>query len=143
MSGLLTVHGDKHSQLYTVWCHIKARCYNTHDKSYKYYGGRDIKMCDEWYNNYVTFKDWAVNNGYSKGLTIDRIDVNGNYEPNNCRWVTMKQQSRNTRRNRYFTINGETHCLSEWCELLGLKYNKVQARLKRGWDIKKSLEINP
>lgn len=85
---------------------------------------------------------WAMNNGYKSNLTIDRIDVNGNYEPNNCRWVTMKQQSRNTRRNRYFTYNGETHCISEWCEILGLNYNTINGRLRRKLTIEEALELN-
>lgn len=120
---------------------MKDRCYNRRCSNYKNYGGRGIKMCDEWLNDFMSFYNWAMSHGYIEGLTIDRIDVNGNYEPNNCRWVDMKQQQRNRTDNRYFIINGETHCLSEWCEILGLKYRTVYSRLQRGWMIYDALEL--
>lgn len=82
-------------------------------------------MCDEWLNDFQAFYDWSIVNGYNDNLTLDRIDNNGNYEPNNCRWVTQTQQSRNRRFCKYYTINGETKCLGEWCELRGLNYYKV------------------
>lgn len=114
-----------------MWRGIKLRCYNKNSKRYKDYGGRGVAVCDKWKNDFMNFYDWAINNGYSDNLTIDRINNEGNYEPNNCRWVTIKQQSRNRRSNRNITINGETHCLSEWCEILGLNYKKVSARINQ------------
>lgn len=118
---------------------MKARCYNVTGERYNDYGGRGIAVCGEWLDSFQTFHDWAIENGYKENLTIDRIDVNGNYEPDNCRWTTSKQQQRNTRSNRVYTINGETHCLMEWCELLNLSYNSMVARLNRGWPIEKAL----
>lgn len=134
-------HGKSKTRLYHTWKHIKQRCYNTNDKDYKYYGGRCIAVCDEWLKDFMNFYNWAINNGYNENLTIDRIDVNGNYEPSNCRWVDRKQQSRNRRNIKRYTINGKTHCLSDWCEILGLKSNTVRIRLYRGWSIEKALGL--
>lgn len=111
---------------------MKQRCYNSHNKRYKYYGGRGVKVCDKW----------SIEHGYDDNLTIDRIDNDGNYEPNNCRWTTMKQQCINRRTSKNITTNGETHCLKEWCEILNIKYVTVKARLNRYyWSIEKALEI--
>ena len=135
-------HGKYCTRLYRIYYNIKKRCYNHKDENnYNYYGGRGITMCDEWKNDFMNFYDWAVNNGYKEGLTIDRIDVNGNYEPSNCRWITMKQQGRNKRNNKVYTIKGNARCLSEWCEILGLKYQCVWKRLNRGWSIEKALAL--
>lgn len=92
-----TKHGLSGHSLYSVWENVIQRCLNPKDKHYEYYGGRDIKICDEWKSDFKTFYDWAMNNGYKKELTIDRIDTNGNYEPSNCRFVTRLKQSHNTR----------------------------------------------
>ena len=122
---------------------MKGRCYNKNHAKYKDYGRRGVAVCDEWRNDFMNFYNWSIQHGYNDTLTIDRIDVNGNYEPNNCRWATTKQQNRNTTRNVYYTINGETHCLGEWCELQGLNYQTVHSRLhKLGWNIYDALELN-
>lgn len=137
-----TKHGKCKTRIYTIWINMKSRCYNKNDKAYKNYGERGIKVCDEWLNNFEAFYDWSINNGYNDSLTIDRIDVNGNYEHSNCQYVTMKQQARNKRNNRNITINGDTRCLLEWCETLGLKYQTVFARLNEyNWTIEQALEL--
>lgn len=135
-------HNKTNTRLYHIWCDIKKRCYNSNYKSYKNYGLRGIAVCDEWLSDFMNFYDWAMSHGYDDTLTIDRIDVNGNYEPSNCRWATLKQQARNTRRNRYYTINGVTHCLSEWCEIYNINHKRVECRLnKLNWSIEEALEL--
>jgi len=89
------IHGDSRIRLYDVWCSMKSRCLNPKNKAYKYYGGKGIKICKEWKNNYMMFKNWALANGYKEGLTIDRIDNDGNYCPENCQWLTKSENSRN------------------------------------------------
>ena len=132
-------HGYQKTRLYREWCSMKGRCYYPSVNGYKNYGGRGIIVCEEWKNNFVNFKDWAVSHGYSDNLSLDRIDVNGNYEPDNCRWVTLKEQSHNTRTNHYITYRGETHCLSEWAEILGIGRHTLFNRIvRRKWDIERA-----
>lgn len=139
---LVKKHGRSYEPIYRTWLGVKTRCYNKSDEHYNDYGGRGIEMCDMWLNNFMNFYDWAMNNGYKKGLTLDRVDVNGNYEPSNCRWATAKQQARNRRNNRHFTHNGKTYCIAEWCEILNLNYSTVCTRLnKLGWTIERALEL--
>lgn len=135
------IHGKSNTRLYTIWQNMKARCYQKTARNYKDWGGRGIKVCDEWKHTFENFYSWSMENGYQNDLTIERIDVDGNYAPDNCKWMTIQEQQRNTTRNRKFTYNGETHCLKEWCEILGLNYQTVLARHKRGWSISQSLEL--
>lgn len=93
-------HGMEGTKIYHVWKSMKQRCFNSNHKSFKYYGGRGITVCDEWKNDFQAFYDWAMANGYKEGLTIDRIDANGNYEPSNCEWVTQKQNNSHRRLGR-------------------------------------------
>ena len=125
-------HKMKNTRIYKIWCGIKVRCYNQNCKNYQNYGGRGITVCQEWKDNFKSFYDWAIANGYTDTLSIDRIDVNGNYEPKNCRWVNRTIQARNTTRNRLITYNGETRCLSEWAEIYKINYKSLFKKLKRG-----------
>lgn len=131
----LRTHGLTKSRLYRIWDGIKTRCYRTNAKGYKNYGRRGIYMCDEWKNDFQTFYDWAMNNGYNDKLTIDRIDNNGDYEPSNCRWADKKTQQNNTRWNHQITYNGTTHSISEWATILGVNYQMLYSRIKRGKEI--------
>lgn len=134
-------HGKRHTKIYGVWQGMKRRCYNKNNPKYPIYGGRGITVCDEWNDDFQAFYNWAMSNGYKNGLTLDRINCDGNYEPNNCRWATQQQQQRNRRNNHNITLNGETHCLLEWCEILGVNYNTVTSRLHYGWSVEKALEL--
>jgi hypothetical protein len=143
---VITKHGcAKHNQvdrLYRVWKQIRNRCNNPNVKGYKYYGGRGIQICDEW-NDYENFRKWAIANGYDEkakwgDCTIDRIDSNGNYKPDNCRWVDMKTQSNNKSTNHYITYNNETHTLAEWERLTGISRSVITCRIKRGWSVEKT-----
>ena len=124
----------KRNRLYSIWQNIIGRCECDKSPTYKYYGGRGITICDEWRHNYKAFKDWALSHGYNDKLTIDRIDVNGNYEPNNCRWVDKSEQARNKRNNVNITINGITMCAQDWCDKYNLNRNTFNKRIARGWD---------
>lgn len=127
-----STHKESRSRLYRVWIGMKGRCNNCKNKAYSYYGGRGIKVCQDWNESYVLFRDWALANGYQENLTIDRIDVNGNYCPENCRWVSMKVQMNNTRANRRITLNGETKTMAEWSESTGLSYETIRNRTIKG-----------
>ena len=137
MSKKFKKHGMRNERLYSTWCNMKQRCYDKQSSAYKDYGGRGISICDEWLSDFTNFYNWAIQNGYKENLSIDRIDNNGNYEPPNCRWVTMKEQSRNTRGNRNITYKGETHCLGEWAEILNMNYGTLYKRLNL-WDLEKA-----
>lgn len=135
-----TSHNASNTRLYHVWSSMKDRCSNPNNKKYMDYGGRGIAVCDEWANNFELFANWAYNNGYiefvSRGeCTLDRIDVNGNYCEDNCRWVTQKTQSNNKRNNHYITYKNETHTVTEWNEILGYKKGVLSRRLFNGWSI--------
>lgn len=136
---LLKRHKKSNTRIYTAWNHIIQRCYNSNCKSYKNYGARGITMCDEWLEDFMNFYNWAMRNGYRDDLTIDRIDVNGNYEPSNCRWADDFTQRRNKRNSRYFSINGETKVLADWAKQYNKKPNVIRQRLKLGWNIEKAL----
>lgn len=134
-----SAHGKSKTRIYSIYINIKTRCYNKNATRYKDWGGRGITPCNEWKDDFQEFYNWAINNGYKEGLTIDSVDNNKGYSPDNCRWVTTKQQARNRRSNINYTINGKTHCLKEWCEILQLNYGTVRGRLKLGWKIEKAL----
>lgn len=126
-----TIHGKYNTKLHDIYYSMKQRCYNTKNKRYKDYGGRGIIICVDWLNNFMTFYNWAINNGYKEGLTIDRIDVNGNYEPSNCRWITRAEQPKNRRNNIFITYNGKTQIASEWAKELNLSRTTIYRKLKK------------
>lgn len=127
----LTTHKMSGTKLFKIWCSMRKRCENEKETAYMWYGGRGIKVCSEWKgeNGFQNFYNWSVKNGYKNGLSIDRIDFNGNYEPSNCRWITQKEQCNNTRRNIYIDYNGERKTLSELCEIHNLKYGIMYHRV--------------
>ena len=127
-----TIHGMKHSKLFRVFHCMKGRCYNPTDHKYYRYGARGIKICDEWLNNPKTFFDWALANGYKEGLTIDRINNDGDYCPENCRWTDDFVQANNKSNNKYYEYNGEKKTAGEWARELGLTYSAVKSRIARG-----------
>ena len=131
---------DCSSKLYCSWKHMKERCYNSSCRDYCHWGGRGITVCDAWKSDFLAFKEWALANGYEEGLTIDRIDNDGNYEPSNCRWATKKEQSNNRRCLHYLTYKGETKTISEWSRITGIKITTLYMRLNTyGWSIEKAL----
>ena len=140
------MHGLINTRLYRIWANIKARCYYKKCVDYNDYGGRGITMCDEWKNSFKSFHDWAFDNGYDEKAdkwkcTIDRIDVNGNYEPSNCRWATIKEQANNKTNSLNITYKGETKTLAQWAEELDLPYKTLYARIHSyHWDVIEAFE---
>lgn len=130
-----TTHSFSKTKLYGVWLGMRRRCHNQNDKKYNLYGGRGITVCPAWRNDFKIFYDWAINNGYAETLTIDRIDVNGNYEPNNCRWVNWKEQARNKRNNHIVEINNQKLTLVEFAEKYHLNYSTVLTNIHRNKNI--------
>lgn len=142
-----TMHGESPSEgrnasrLYCIWLGMRNRCRNKKNKNYSLYGGRGISICSEW-NDYLLFKKWALANGYCSDLTLDRINVNGDYEPDNCRWVTQQQQCRNKRDNHLITFDGVTRTMAEWSEITGIPYHTLKSRINRyGFTIDEALTL--
>ena len=132
-------HHQSDTKLYNVWCSIKRRCYNPNSAYYEDYGGRGISMCDNWRNSFEEFALWANQSGYNDGLSIDRIDYNGDYGPSNCRWVTAKEQANNRRSNILISFNGETHNIKQWSEITSIPYSKLHQRYRAGWGAERML----
>jgi len=131
-----TNHGLSRTEEYNIWSSMKQRCFNKNRLNYKNYGGRGIIVCKRW----LKFENFFVDMGKRpKGKSVDRIDNNGNYEPNNCKWSTQKEQCRNTRNNVILTFCGVTKCVAEWSEFLGLDEKLIRSRLKNGWSIIQAL----
>lgn len=135
-----TKHNGKGTRLYRIWAGMKNRCNNPKSEVYNRYGGRGICVCDEWLKDFKNFAEWAKCNGYNDTLTIDRINVNGNYEPCNCRWISRQEQNLNRRNNHLLEYNGEKKTISEWAKIYKLKPSTLQKRISVwGWSIKKAL----
>lgn len=137
---LNSTHGMSKSKLYRKWAGMKQRCYNNSIASFKDYGGRGIKVCNEWKDSFETFRDWALSHGYSDDLTIERIDTEKDYCPNNCMWIPFNKQQGNRRICYSFVHNGESKNLADWCRDLNLDYYMVHNRIyKLGWSFEKAI----
>lgn len=130
-NGNHTIHGMRHTRIYTIWRSMRQRCQNPNCDCYNKYGARGITVCKEW-NDFPTFLKWAIDNGYQDDLTIDRIDVNGNYCPENCRWATRTQQANNKRNTKYLRINDTIKSFYEWSKETGVKQSLISARIHHG-----------
>ncbi|RLI83493.1 MAG: hypothetical protein DRP01_09035 [Archaeoglobales archaeon] len=133
-------HGLTGHKLYWVWDAMKRRCKNEAHRSYKNYGNRGISVCDEWRTDFQAFYDWAMASEYEEGLTIDRINNNGNYEPDNCQFITIAENNRNQRRTRNITHDGKTMCISEWARELNVPKATLWKKLNRGWTIARVMD---
>lgn len=136
-----TIHNNSRERLHNIWYLMHYRCNNHKFHEYHNYGGRGIHVCEEWtgVDGYFRFKEWALKNGYDKHLTIDRINVDGNYEPQNCRWITKAKQNTNKRTNVLVEFNGEVKSLAEWSEVYNIPYKTLHRRLKLGWSIENAI----
>ncbi len=133
-------HGMTGTRIHNIWRGMRARCYNPNTKSFKNYGGRNIAVCQEWNESFIKFYKWSLNNGYSDDLTIDRIDVNEDYSPANCRWISIKAQQNNRSNNVWITFRGETHTEAEWSDITGISRRTLNSRLVRyGWTPERAL----
>lgn len=142
------IHGDscrgKETRLYSIWRNMKSRCTNPNKSDYKYYGAQGIGFCEEW-SDYVTFKKWATSNGYADNLFLDRRDGTKGYCPDNCRWITMKEQQNNKKNNHILEFNNETHTISEWANILQIDRGLIKDRILAGWSVERALteKVNP
>ena len=129
----VTTHGMTKTPLHNVWIALKDRCTNPNNQRFKYYGGKGVKVCEEWKHDFQKFYDFAIENGWKKGLTIDRMDNDGDYSPENCHFITNRKQQLNKSNNNRVTINGETLTIKEWCDKSGINRNTFVWRLRNGW----------
>lgn len=132
-------HGGKGTRLYHIWKSMRERCTCPHSNRFQHYGGKGIKVCSEW-DDFAKFREWAYQNGYNDTLTIDRIELDKGYCPENCRWATYTEQANNKSNSVRVTFNGETHTYAEWGRILKIKASTIQARIKHyGWSPEKAL----
>ena len=135
-------HGLSGTRLHRIWHSMYCRCYYKSTNQYKNYGGKGIEVCEEWKKDFMNFYNWAINNGYEEHLTLDRIDNNKGYYPENCRWATVKEQANHRTTNVYYTFNGETKTGKQWCEIYNISQTTLNDRLKRGWSLEQALTIS-
>ena len=134
----LTKHGMFGSRIYNIWAGLRRRCYDSNVSGYKWYGGKGIGYCKEW-DSFENFYEWAKKSGYKDSLSIDRIDYNKGYSPENCRWVDKFVQARNKKSNVVLTYKNESFCCSEWAEILGINYSTLLSRKRRGFPVEEIL----
>lgn len=125
------IHGYSKTRIYSIWVKMNARCKNPSEKDAKSYKNRGITVCEEWQSDFMAFYEWAMKNGYSDSLTIDRIDNDKGYSPDNCRWITIEEQQSNKRNNVYISYNGKKYCLRRLCENIGFPYKTAHRRYMR------------
>ena len=137
-------HGLSHTRLHRIWHSMYCRCYYSSTNQYKNYGGKGIKVCDEWKHieGFINFYNWAISNGYSDELTLDRIDNGKDYCPENCRWSTLKEQSNHRTNNVFYTYKGKTKTSKQWCDEYGISQTTLNDRLNRGWTLEQALNIS-
>lgn len=143
-----TTHSESYTRLYRIWSQMIQRCTNPKQKRYPDYGGRGITICEEWKHSYIAFRNWAMANGYDENApkgqcTIDRIDNDRGYSPDNCQWTTITEQNRNKRNLHYVTINSETKPVAEWCKQYNLSHQTVHSRLRNGRTPEEAFGIVP
>lgn len=132
-------HGQKGTRLYRIWNGMKTRCLNENDASYMQYGGRGIEIYDSWID-FAGFFNWAISSGYANDLTLERINVDGNYHPDNCEWIPLGEQAKNRTNTQYLTFQGETKTMKEWSEETGIEYPTLHARIKKyKWSVERAL----
>lgn len=136
-----TKHGGSRTRLYKIYSSMRERCYRPQHMHYANYGGRGIEICPEWRGDFAAFREWAMSHGYADNLSIDRIDNDRGYSPDNCRWADAKTQCGNRRTCHMLTVDGQTHTLSEWARISGIKNSTIRERLKRGWSIERALGV--
>lgn len=133
-------HGLSRHPIYSVYNDMLERCYNKKCANYKYYGARGIMVCNEWKNDFMSFYNWSISNGWIKGLSIDRFpNKNGAYEPQNCRWATRELQNNNRTDNRILECRGITATLSQFSRMSGIAYKTISCRIDRGWEIERAI----
>lgn len=137
--GKTFTHGMSKTRLYAIWSGMRTRCTDENRKSYRDYGSRGITVCDDW-SSFEPFMEWALSNGYSGDLTIERINVDLGYFPGNCKWIPRGDQNKNTRRNVFLTVDGETKILSDWARTYGIDAGRIYSRLSNGWSAEKAVK---
>lgn len=130
-------NNDSHYRIYMIWFDMKRRCNQPQNKRFNRYGGRGIKVCDEWLN-FQSFFDWSLANGYKDDLTIDRVNKDGDYGPDNCRWADLITQANNRSNNHYITYQGKTQTMMEWSKELNMNYSTLRRRINLGWDVEEA-----
>lgn len=136
-----TTHGESKTRLYYVWYSMRKRCTCKNSTSYKDYGARGIKVCEEWFKSYIPFREWSLSHGYKEGLQIDRIDNNKGYSPENCRWVTHRENMQNTRKNKKVQFHGKNYTRTQLADMSGKSNHLIANRLRKGWSIEEAMNI--
>lgn len=137
----LLKHGFSHTRIFNIWKNMIARCEQPERADFCWYGGRGICVCEEWKNDFLNFKKWALQNGYADQLTLDRVDNNKNYSPDNCRWANISMQARNRRNNHILIYKNQAKTIAEWSEITGIHRATLTSRVKAHWSIEKTLTL--